>query len=441
MITLIGQTRPPPPHTLTCVRARTRRVGVHNVLHNGKVWRDPPFMTTELPDFESAQVLREHIDKTLGFYESHAFDPQGGFFHYYLDDGSIYNRTHRHLVSATRLVFNWSNAYASTGRSKLRDWAHHALSHLEAFRITEGPAKGLYAWTLEGGRIEDATAMAYGQAFVLLARSHAHRIGLCTAEDVADAFDAMNLAFYETQHQAYADEITPAGTLIDYRGQNSNMHMCEACLAAHDATGQAAYLDRAIGLIERFVFGLAANSSGLVWEHYRQDWSIDWDYNRDNDGNIFKPWGFQTGHQTEWAKLLLMAHGQRPDPRYVQQAAFLVRCAHQHGWDSVHGGLIYGFAPDFSAFDTDKYFWVQAESLAANWRLWRVTGDEIYRRQYHDIWAWSWRHLVDHHEGAWFRIVSADGSKLERTKSPAGKVDYHTMGACWDVLSVGGLRP
>jgi len=48
--------------------------------------------------------------------------------------------------------------------------------------------------------------------------------------------------------------------------------------------------------------------------------------------------------------------------------------------------------------------------------------------------------LVDHQNGAWFRIVNAKGDALETTKSPAGKVDYHTMGACWDVLSVGGLQ-
>lgn len=391
------------------------------------------------PDFESAAFLRSHVDSTLAFYLRNALDPQGGFFHYFLDDGAVYNRTHRHLVSATRLVFNWTQAYRTTGRPPFQAWASHALNHLSQFRIEEGHAKGLYAWTVDHGRIEDATAMAYGQAFVLLAYSHAHQMALCTADDVAVAFDAMERAFYEPRYNAYADEITPQGELIDYRGQNANMHMCEACLAAYDATGQIRYLDRAMSLIERFVFDLAKGSSDLVWEHYSADWSIDWDYNRNNPGNIFKPWGFQTGHQTEWAKLLLIAHTHVHDTRYVARAELMQRAAYRHGWDAEYGGLFYGFAPDFKPCDTDKYFWVQAESFAAAWRLWRLTGDETYRRQYHDIWQWSWRHLVDHEHGAWYRILAANGAKLENTKSPAGKVDYHTMGACWDVLHVGGL--
>jgi mannose/cellobiose epimerase-like protein (N-acyl-D-glucosamine 2-epimerase family) len=393
------------------------------------------------PDFESRRFLQDHVAHTLAFYNAHALDPAGGFFHYLKDDGTVYNRGHRHLVSATRLVFTQSMAFSQTGEARYREQAAHALAHLQTFVHTSGPLRGLYAWTLQDGQIEDGTVMAYGQAFVLLAQAHAHRIGLCSAHDVADAFDRMEHAFFEAQHQAYADEITPDGQRIDYRGQNANMHMCEACLAAFEATGEARYLQRAQALIERFVYGLAQGTQGLVWEHYQHDWSVDWDYNKDNPGNIFKPWGFQTGHQTEWAKLLLIAHQHAPDARHVPQAVALQQAAWQHGWDAQHGGLIYGFAPDCTPCDTDKYFWVQAESLASAWRLWRLTQEAVFRDQYHQLWTWSWTHLVDHQHGAWFRILSADGRKLEDTKSPAGKVDYHTMGACWDVLQTGGLRP
>ncbi len=393
------------------------------------------------PTFNSHAFLSQHVQDTLKFYEPNAFDPQGGFFHYFKDNGFVYERSHRHLVSATRFVFNWAQACHHTNNTAYLEWTRHALEHLQRFVLNTGPQSGLSAWTLRDQRIEDATIFAYGQAFVLLAKAHAHRVGCVSQKDVADAFDRMNAAFWMSEHSAYADEITPDGVLIDYRGQNANMHMCEACLAAHEFTGDARYLERALQLIERFAFGLADQAHGMVWEHYRNDWSIDWDYNKDNPGNIFKPWGFQTGHQTEWAKLLLTANEFAPDPRWVLRAQQLHDAAYQHGWDTEHGGLIYGFAPDHRPCDTDKYFWVQAESFASAWRLWRVTKDPIYLEQYRATWQWSWAHLVDHQHGAWFRIVDARGGKLEDTKSPAGKTDYHTMGACWDVMKVGGLNP
>ncbi len=389
--------------------------------------------------FDSQRFLAAHVDDTLRFYERTAHDPAGGFFHYFLDDGTVYNREHRHLVSATRFVFNWCQAWRHTGRSIYRDWAAHALAHLDAFRLPHGhPGAGLYAWTLQAGQREDERAMAYGQAFVLLAQSHAHMAGLASQQDVADAFDRMETVFYEPANRAYADELSPQGELAAYRGQNANMHTCEACLAAFEATGDQRYLDRAESLIERFAFEAATGAERLIWEHYDTAWQPDWNYNRDNPGDIFKPWGYQTGHQTEWAKLILQAHARRPQQRWVDRAAELQLSAWRHGWDAQHGGLIYGFAPDGTPCDTDKYFWVQAESFASAWRLWRVTGDTTFRQQYLDLWAWSWQHMVDHRHGAWYRILAADGSKLEDTKSPAGKTDYHTMGACWDVMAAGG---
>lgn len=391
--------------------------------------------------FQSHDFLNRHIEKTLAFYESNAFDPEGGFFHYFKDDGKVYEKKHRHLVSATRFVFNWAQAFHHTHNPKYRLWTEHALSHLGTFLIQSGPQQGLSAWTVRESAIEDSTVFAYGQAFVLLAKAHAHRVGCASQADVANAFDRMNDAFWLNQYSAYADEISPEGSLVDYRGQNANMHMCEACLAAHEFTGDPRYLKRALQLIERFAFDLADQAKGMVWEHYKPDWAIDWDYNKDNPGNIFKPWGYQTGHQTEWAKLLLIAHKFSPDRALIDRASKLHQLAYTHGWDHENGGLIYGYSPELEPCDKDKYFWVQAESFASAWRLWRLTQNPVHLEQYQATWQWSWENMIDHTHGAWYRIVDQRGGKLEDTKSPAGKTDYHTMGACWDVMQAGGLEP
>ncbi len=405
----------------------------------------PKLAAAPQPDYASATFLKDHVTDILNFYRPIAFDAQGGFFHYYQDDGTVYNRTHRHLVSATRFVFNWVQAWQHTQDETYRQWAQHALAELdERFKNAHGD----YVWTLSNRRPEDGRIMAYGQAFVLLAKSWALRADLCSASDVRAVFDRMNVVFYDSQQGAYADECSPDGVLNPYRGQNANMHMCEACLAAFEATEDPIYLDRAITLTKTFTQTLvkqpsaaaAAQCVGQIWEHYQVDWQLDWNYNKDNPGDIFKPWGYQTGHQTEWSKLLMQIHHHVPDSQWLTTARHLHDAAYAFGWDSKYGGLVYGYAPDGTVCDSDKYFWVQAESFASAWRLWRATNDSRYLQQYQDTWDWAWRHLVDHTHGAWYRIVDALGQKLENTKSPAGKVDYHTMGACWDVLRVGGLQ-
>ena len=121
---------------------------------------------------------------------------------------------------------------------------------------------------------------------------------------------------------------------------------------------------------------------------------------------------------------------------HLVTARRLYGLAMTRGWDDVYGGLVYGYAPDGSFADAHKYFWVQAEAVATAWRLYDRTGEPRYREDYDRLWGWSWDHLVDHKHGAWYRITSREGDWVEPYKSPAGKVDYHTMGACWDILSV-----
>ena len=125
----------------------------------------PVLPAQPLPNFESATFLRTHIQDILNFYKPNTFDSAGGFFHYYRDDGSIYNRTHRHLVSATRLVFNWVQAWQQTDDPTYLAWAQHALNHLDTQFKT--PA-GVDVWALANGCPEDSRIMAYGQAFVRL---------------------------------------------------------------------------------------------------------------------------------------------------------------------------------------------------------------------------------------------------------------------------------
>ena len=276
-------------------------------------------------------------------------------------------------------------------------------------------------------------------AFVMLAYARACEAGLSEARQwLAEAFDTAERHFWQPAAGLYADEATPQWRLSDYRGQNANMHACEALMAAFRATGESRYLLRAkqlaLGICQRQA-ALTEGRKGWIWEHFHRDWSIDWDYNRHDRTNIFRPWGFQIGHQTEWAKLLLQLDVLAPADWHAPCAQFLFDDALRAGWDTAHGGIFYGMAPDGSICDDGKYHWVQAESMAAAALLALHTGESRYGDWYDRIWAYCWQHFVDHQHGAWFRILDGRNLNHTREKSNAGKVDYHNMGACFDVLA------
>ena len=386
------------------------------------------------PVFDSQSFLEHHIRDTLKFYAPNVFDASGGFVQHFRDDGSIYDPSTRHLVSSTRFVFNYAMAERHFDDVDYKGWIRHGLDYLDEKHFQRD--SGGYAWLLNDDEVGDATNHCYGLAFVMVAGATALLAGVDEGRGaIAKAWNLMEENFWDERFGLYADEANFDFSLVDsYRGQNANMHACEALLWAYEATQEPHFLERAATLADNITRRQAGKANGLIWEHYDSSWEIDWNYNKHQPKHLFRPWGFQPGHLTEWAKLLLILDRHQPADWHLVRARELFDQAMEKAWDKQFGGICYGFAPDGNVCDDDKYFWVQAESFAAAALLAEATDELVYREWYQRIWAYSWTHMIDHEHGAWYRILSRDNRKYDDKKSPAGKTDYHTMGACYEVL-------
>lgn len=393
-------------------------------------------MVNTYPNFESSDFLEQHIQSILAFYEPRVFSAEGGFYGCFLDNGDCYDPHSRQLVGSARYVVNYATAYRLYGKPQHLEWAQWGLDYLHNVHQQDN---GYYAWLLEKDTVTDSRAMAYGHAFVMLAAVSCLRSGISGASTMLnETFDFLETYFWDEAANAYNDERDATLNILSpYRGQNANMHMCEALVAAWQASADVRFLNRAEQLANRFAFDLAEQSGGQVWEHYDANWQVDMEFNIDSPNDRYKPWGFQPGHQMEWSKLLIALNNERPNPKWLPKAQALYAAAIQTGWDEKYGGIVYGVAPNGDYCASEKYFWVQAEGFATAWRLYQATKEEKYLQDYHRIWRWCWQHQIDHNHGAWYRVRNRDGSAIDNKKSPFGKTDYHTMGACWDVLSVG----
>ncbi|MDE2497286.1 MAG: AGE family epimerase/isomerase, partial [Xanthomonadaceae bacterium] len=85
---------------------------------------------SDFPDFRSPAFLRQHIRDTMAFYHPHCLDPTGGCFHYYKDNGDIYDRVDRHLVSSARFVFDYAMYARHFGGAEYLDGARHCVAFI-----------------------------------------------------------------------------------------------------------------------------------------------------------------------------------------------------------------------------------------------------------------------------------------------------------------------
>ncbi len=385
--------------------------------------------------YRDPEFLRDHIRNIISFYHPTCIDEEyGGYINQMRDEGSIFDRMTKHLVGTCRFIYCFSMASLALDEPAYRDAAAHGLRFLQA---SHRQPDGGFAWVLHGREIEDGDRHCYGHAFVLLAAAAAAKAGVDGARELAaDVYELLESRFWEPQAQLYVDLIAAGDwSAIDpYRGQNANMHMCEAMLCAYEATGEGRYLDRAHLLARRICVDLADKADGLVWEHYRTDWTHDWDYNKDDPQNLFKPYGYLPGHFTEWSKLLLILERYQPEDWMLPRARLLFDTALEKSWDHEKGGMHYTFSPEGEILDRDRYYWVLSETFAAAAALALRTGDDRYWDWYDKAWAYSDRHLIDHDFGGWYRILDANNRQYDDLKSPPSKTDYHPLGACYETL-------
>ena len=64
------------------------------------------------------------------------------------------------------------------------------------------------------------------------------------------------------------------------------------------------------------------------------------------------------------------------------------------------------------------------------------TGLETYWRWYDRLWSYCWDYFIDHEHGAWYHTLTRDNRRLGEEKTPVGRLDYHTLGNCYEMLRV-----
>jgi sulfoquinovose isomerase len=275
---------------------------------------------------------------------------------------------------------------------------------------------------------------AYEHGFVILAASSAVVAGHPRAKAVLDsALHIVETHFWEEEHGAVSDMWDRTWTTCEpYRGANANMHMVEAFLAAADVTGNALWRQRALRITDLLVNRVARSGGWRMCEHFTPQWQPLLDYNHDDPGHPFRPFGATIGHAFEWARLCLhldASVGDASPPWLVEAAIELFDNALTDGWArNDEPGFIYTTDWDAKPVVSDRLHWVLCEAFAAAEALHTVTGEQRFADLATEWWDYAETFMIDREHGSW--IAQLDEHNQPAASVWSGKPDvYHALQA------------
>ena len=370
------------------------------------------------------------IDHVCRFWLARIHDPAGGFFENLDALGAPVPSQRRTTLVQARLTYVFSHAYLlSGGDPAFHEAARHGLAFL--MRAARAPDGGWFRAVSVDGATLDNTRDAYDHAFVLFALAwYCRATGDRSVIELADAtWEFMQQRLADPRHGGFFEEFAPgrAGMKLPRR-QNPHMHLLEAVLALHTATGEKNWLRRAAALVDLFKRRFLDPQTGALIEFFSEDWSVA----PGDDGRLREP-----GHQFEWVWLLFEYSRAARDPGIVPYAERLFAFGSTFGIErdeGLKGAVFDGVDAQGALVAGTKLLWPQTEYIKACVARAEWLDDAAARAAIPAHLALIARHFMRPDGANWHNQLARDGSALAAV-TPA-RVLYHLFLAVAEVNRV-----
>ena len=288
---------------------------------------------------------------------------------------------------------------------------------------------GWFFRATDAGEVTDRKKDLYGHAFVLFALAYLHRAfalpdaaGLASAtyDELVSRKSAPGGGFWDQAEEAWAPDTS-------VRRQNPHMHLLEALLAWHEATGEPRWLAEADKLVHLFLERFYEPASGTLGEHFTAEWRP-----HPEKGHIV-----EGGHHFEWVWLLhryRAAGGRLP---VAEPAATLFAVADRHGYDPDYGGIHDQIDRTGAPLLTSRRIWPVTEAIKAH--VARIeAGEGVPLGQPDRLIAHLFEDFLRPERHGWIETTTREGAPQQTTLP--GSTPYHLFLAAAEAARVLGGR-
>lgn len=352
---------------------------------------------------------------------------------------------HATLVSQGRSIYVLAMGHDLTGE----------MGFLAGVRAMADAMLACFADTEHGGFFETVDAQgkplapdtapkqSYGHAFAIFGLAHAHRVTgesryLEAARDAVAAVARFKDEAGGLRPHASRDWSEVSGQ----RAENETMHLLEALLALHDASGLP-WIRREVDKLLEFTFAhMWLEDRGCLPRFMGEDWRPIGAEREDATVNV--------GHQFEWAALLDWVAACGMDRTWLAKGERMLDFGLAAGFggleDRPHAVRTWSRYDRSPCGEEVRLWWPQVEFLrAAATYATRHGRDDLWPR-FDQVLAMVRRHLIDAEHGGWFisfdPAAPDERSEADAFKGRANKRGYHETVMYRQILErVGAVKP
>jgi mannobiose 2-epimerase len=382
-----------------------------------------------------AEVEAELRENILPFWaERMRDDVRGGFFGQMTGRGEVVADAPRGAVMYARILWTFSAAYRVFGDESYADTARRAKEYLLE-HFWDGEFGGVYWMITADGEPLDAKKQFYALGFAIYglseyARATGDQEALAKAIELYKTIEEHSLdpirgGYIEALARDWseiADLRLSAKDANERKTMNTHLHILEPYTNLYRVWPDEGLRARIIDIISIFVEKIYRPDSGHLGLFFDDDWE-------DHSGQAVS-----YGHDIEASWLILEAAHVVGEPS-VQSVCRHIADAAMQGWQP-DGSMVYETHAD-GRLDSDRHWWVQAETVVGLVWLWKYHGCEDALPMALATWEYIKCRLVDRTGGEWFWSIRGDGlANRDDDKAGFWKCPYHNGRMCMEVLAL-----
>jgi mannobiose 2-epimerase len=384
-----------------------------------------------------SEVKDELVTNILPFWMTKMIDSQNGGFYGRIDgSGHVYKEADKGCILNARILWTFSSAFRIFNNPDYLKMAERAKDYL-LDHFFDKEFGGVFWLVDHKGKIKDGKKQIYAQAFAIYGLAEYYRVtkDISCLEIAIGLFRLIEQYSYDVKLGGYFEAFNREwGTIDDLRlsakdanekkTMNTHLHVIEAYTNLYRIWKDDLLKKQLQNLIEVFINRIVNSQTFNLKMFFDEAWNDKTDL-------------VSYGHNIESSWLIYEAAtvlGDETLIKKVENVCLGIAEASKAGI-MADGSMIYEIFFGSGHIDSDRHWWVQAETVVGFLNSYLLSGKKEYLNLSLAAWRFISDHLIDRKNGEWYWSVNNSLlPNLKEDKAGFWKCPYHNSRMCMEIL-------